>query len=289
MTVQPRMIAVISPAPLTTSLRWATGELSKISGLYQGRIVGGDRATEEGDRDHQRRIKRQRPEIRRVGIDHAHDDRRDHDVEQGDDRHRAPFGHLGRVVRQDPVERRSEDHPRRRQEEGPGPAEEPHAEQDHHPDLEDRVVDEVRHEQRWIAPDRNRRGCRRVAIEVVDEVRVGRGEEVPAERLRGQEHEGEREGRGDPDPPSMPRRTLRKSPEPRTSPYSVEPQFGYRIQKSMNGIIASVANRVSESSRRSRRGERRDPAVVGGGVGERLVVGAGDPEHRSRLPGRRPP
>ncbi len=27
-------------------------------------------------------------------------------------------------------------------------------------------------------------------------------------------------------PPSMPRRTLRKSPEPRTSPYSVEPQFG---------------------------------------------------------------
>ena len=47
-------------------------------------------------------------------------------------------------------------------------------------------------------------------------------------------------------PPSMPRRTLRKSPEPRTSPYSVEPQFGYRIQNSMNGIIASVASSVSE-------------------------------------------
>ena len=27
-------------------------------------------------------------------------------------------------------------------------------------------------------------------------------------------------------PPSIPRRTLRKSPEPRTSPYRVEPQFG---------------------------------------------------------------
>ena len=47
-------------------------------------------------------------------------------------------------------------------------------------------------------------------------------------------------------PPSMPRRTLRKSPEPRTSPYSVEPQFGYRIQNSMNGIIASVASSVSD-------------------------------------------
>ena len=33
------MIAVIRPAPLTTSLRWATGEFSKIAGLYQGRIV----------------------------------------------------------------------------------------------------------------------------------------------------------------------------------------------------------------------------------------------------------
>ena len=33
------MIEVISPAPLMTSLRWATGELSKICGLYQGRIV----------------------------------------------------------------------------------------------------------------------------------------------------------------------------------------------------------------------------------------------------------
>ena len=46
-------------------------------------------------------------------------------------------------------------------------------------------------------------------------------------------------------PPSMPRRTLRKSPDPRTSPYSVEPQFGYRIQNSMNGIIARVAEIVS--------------------------------------------
>ena len=33
------MIEVISPAPLMTSFRWATGELSKIFGLYQGRIV----------------------------------------------------------------------------------------------------------------------------------------------------------------------------------------------------------------------------------------------------------
>ena len=49
-------------------------------------------------------------------------------------------------------------------------------------------------------------------------------------------------------PPSMPRRTLRKSPEPRTSPYSVEPQFGYRIQKSMNGIIARVAVTVAPMS-----------------------------------------
>ena len=30
---------MISPAPLMTSFRWATGELSKICGLYQGRIV----------------------------------------------------------------------------------------------------------------------------------------------------------------------------------------------------------------------------------------------------------
>ena len=39
MIVQARMIAVIKPAPLTTSFRWATGELSKMRGLYQGRIV----------------------------------------------------------------------------------------------------------------------------------------------------------------------------------------------------------------------------------------------------------
>ena len=30
---------MISPAPLTTSFRWATGELSKMFGLYHGRIA----------------------------------------------------------------------------------------------------------------------------------------------------------------------------------------------------------------------------------------------------------
>ena len=33
------VIAVIKPAPLTTSFKWATAELSKIAGLYQGRRV----------------------------------------------------------------------------------------------------------------------------------------------------------------------------------------------------------------------------------------------------------
>ena len=33
------MIEVISPAPLMTSFKCATGELSKILGLYHGRIV----------------------------------------------------------------------------------------------------------------------------------------------------------------------------------------------------------------------------------------------------------
>ncbi len=34
---------------------------------------------------------------------------------------------------------------------------------------------------------------------------------------------------------------LRKSLAPRTSPYSVAPQFGHAIQNSMNGMIAQVA------------------------------------------------
>ena len=41
--VQARMIEVISPAPLMTIFRWATGELSKIFGLYHGRIVAATR------------------------------------------------------------------------------------------------------------------------------------------------------------------------------------------------------------------------------------------------------
>ena len=124
---------------------------------------------------------------------------RDHDVQQGDDRHRSPFGDLGGALGQDPVERRGEDHPGRRQEQRPRPAQEPHAEQHDHPDLEDRVVDEVRHEQRRIAPDRAPSGRSSCSRRSCDEVRVRRGEELPAECLRGEEHERERQAGGDPD------------------------------------------------------------------------------------------
>ena len=41
-------------------------------------------------------------------------------------------------------------------------------------------------------------------------------------------------------PPSIPFRTFRKSPAPRTSPYRVAPQFGYRIQNIMNGRSSHV-------------------------------------------------
>ena len=57
------MIEVISPAPLMTTFRWATGELSKILRLPPRQDRRGDRAAEEGHRDDQRRIEGQRREV----------------------------------------------------------------------------------------------------------------------------------------------------------------------------------------------------------------------------------
>ena len=115
-------------------------------------------------------------------------------------------------------------------------------------DLEDRVVHEVRGEQRRVSPDRDRRSGGRVAVEVVDELTFVALKKSQPNVFAARSTNTIARPAVTQIPPSMPRRTLRKSPEPRTSPYSVDPQFGYRIQNSMNGIIARVAVIVAPMS-----------------------------------------
>ena len=81
-------------------------------------------------------------------------------------------------------------------------------------------------------------------------------------------------------PPSMPRRTLRKSPAPRTSPYRVAPQFGYRIQNIMNGRSRNVSGPEPEVERRAA-GQN---ASLAAGVVDRRLVGVGDAEQALARP-----
>ena len=167
----------------------------------------GDRGEQVRDRDDERRVERVGVERRVVRVQRGQPDGRQQHQHQRPHRHPALLRHLGRAVRQDPVERRGEDHPGRRQEQRPHPGEEPQAHQQDQDHLEHLVVHQPAGQQHRVGEDRQRVG-RGGAERVVDPERVHVLVEVEPERT----WRTARAGRPTAAPWSTGRRTCRRRP-----------------------------------------------------------------------------